>query len=246
MSHDLPTAILLDLDDTILESAAVRDRVWRSVSDSFSNKVDGLDPGTLYATIQEHRRWYWSDPDRHRIGRLDPDMALREQVDGTLLRLDVRDSSLAEDIARSFRAQLEEAVKPFPGAIDTLARLRERGIRLALVTNGSAETQRRKVRKFELDRYFDYILVEGEFGAGKPDERVYLHALNRLEAAPGESWMIGDNLLWEVDAPQRLGMFGVWVDVAGKGLPESPPAQPDRIVSTLPEVLIGSPFSAAG
>ena len=32
--------------------------------------------------------------------------------------------------------------------------------------------------------------------------------------------MVGDNLEWDVAAPQRLGMSGVWIDARGRGLPE--------------------------
>src|SRR2546426_7554913 len=36
------------------------------------------------------------------------------------------------------------------------------------------------------------------------------------------AWMVGDHLEWDVGAPQRLGLSGVWVDRGGRGLP------PDR------------------
>ena len=49
------------------------------------------------------------------------------------------------EIADSFSRLREKAVRPFPGAIETLRRLREFGIRLALLTNGHPSLQRRKV-----------------------------------------------------------------------------------------------------
>ena len=53
---------------------------------------------------------------------------------------------------------------------------------MALLTNGSAAIQRRRIEKHALATYFDYILIEGEFGIGKPDRRVYLHANSHLDA----------------------------------------------------------------
>ena len=110
-------------------------------------------------------------------------------------------------------------------------------MQLALLTNGSAEIQRRRIEKHQLVSLFDYILIEGEFGVVKPDERVYLYALEQLKALPKEAWMVGDNLEWEVATPQRLGIFAIWLDVAGIGLPESNSIHPDRIIHTLPELL---------
>jgi putative hydrolase of the HAD superfamily len=49
--------------------------------------------------------------------------------------------------------------------------------------------------------------------------------------------MVGDNLEWEVAAPQRLGIFAIWFDAAGMGLPRDTHIRPDRIVASLPELL---------
>lgn len=49
--------------------------------------------------------------------------------------------------------------------------------------------------------------------------------------------MVGDNLEWEVVTPQRLGIFAIWYDPAGKGLPEGSSIRPDRIIHALPELL---------
>lgn len=57
--------------------------------------------------------------------------------------------------------------------------------------------------------------MEGELGFGKPDHRVYHLALDRLQLAPSEVWMVGDNLEWDVASPQELGIYSVWVDVRG-------------------------------
>ena len=49
--------------------------------------------------------------------------------------------------------------------------------------------------------------------------------------------MIGDNLEWEVVAPQRLGIYAIWIDVHGDGLPADSTIKPDRIIRSLTELL---------
>jgi putative hydrolase of the HAD superfamily len=49
--------------------------------------------------------------------------------------------------------------------------------------------------------------------------------------------MIGDNLEWEVEAPQRLGIYAIWMDAHGKGLPAESTVKPDRIIRSLTELL---------
>jgi len=110
-------------------------------------------------------------------------------------------------------------------------------VRLALVTNGAAEPQRAKVVRFALEGRFDHIQIEGEHGFGKPEERAYTHAMAALGVAPQETWMVGDNLEWEIVAPQRLGIYAIWCDGYAAGLPPGCPIQPDRIIQSLPELL---------
>jgi FMN phosphatase YigB (HAD superfamily) len=73
--------------------------------------------------------------------------------------------------------------------------------------------------RFALEHRFDHIQIEGEHGFGKPEERAYNHAMEVLGVAPHETWMVGDNLEWEIVAPQRLRIYAIWHDGYGVGLP---------------------------
>lgn len=237
MTNQLPKAILFDMDDTILAYSHNTDHSWQEVCSRFASRVGNLKPEVLVNAIKANAALYWSDPEQHRTGRLHLDVA-RQQIVATALRqMDIDDSSLANDMALAYAVQREEAIEPFPGAIDTLLTLRERGVQLALLTNGGAETQRRRIERHQLVPLFDYILIEGEFGVGKPNERVYLYALDQLKVIPHDAWMVGDNLEWEVAIPQHIGMYAIWLDYAGVGLPESSSIHPDRIIRTLHELL---------
>lgn len=66
--------------------------------------------------------------------------------------------------------------------------------------------------------------------------RVYRRALDTLRVEPRETWMVGDNLEWDVAAPRRLGIYGIWLDVRGAGLPSGHEVRPDRIVRGLSEL----------
>lgn len=81
----------------------------------------------------------------------------------------------------------EESIRLFPDAIDTLYRLSKAGSSLALITNGSGNTQRAKIEKFDLAKFFDHVQVEKEVGFGKPDERAFTHALRTLGASTSEA-----------------------------------------------------------
>ena len=241
----LPRAILFDLDDTIIEFAGNAGPCWKAVCDQFTPECDGVTSERLLAALDAYRTWYWSDPERHRIGRLNMAAARREVIAGAFRNLGLDRPVLISRMADAFAKTRAEALRLFPEAIDVLRDLRRLSIRLALITNGESGEQRAKIERFGLAPYFDHIQVEGEFGAGKPDERVYRHALDRIAVRPADAWMVGDNLEWDVWGAQQVGVRGIWRDVAGTGLPPTSPVQPDRIIRSLRELIPGKSASCA-
>ena len=198
--------------------------------------LDGIDPEVLLAAIERKRAWFWSDAERHRAGRLDLIAAHREVARLAFDEVGLERSPAADRIATSYYARRNAAITPFPDAVETVRWLRDAGCRLALLTNGAALAQRSKVDRFALAGLFDVILIEGELGYGKPDPRVYQKALVELDVVAAATWMVGDNPEWDVAEPQRHGIFAIWVDRWGRGLPEGDSLRPDRIVRRLSEL----------
>jgi putative hydrolase of the HAD superfamily len=75
--------------------------------------------------------------------------------------------AIGDALADAYNALHDEELSPFPDAHETLDRLKELGIKLALITNGAAEPQRAKVVRFALEHRFDRIQIEGEHGFGQ-------------------------------------------------------------------------------
>ena len=231
-----PRAMLVDLDDTIIDYRTGVDPCWRLVCADATARVPGLDAGALFQEVLRTREWYWSDPERHRIGRADLVAASAGVVLRSLRKRGFDLPDLARDLGRSYREKRDEVAVLVPGAVEALRRFRSRGIALAMITNGASATQRAKIERFHLAPYFDHILVEGELGFGKPEPEVYLKAMAALRSSPADTWCVGDNLEWEVAAPQRLGIYSVWVDPTGAGPPPGSPVRPDRTVASIAEL----------
>jgi putative hydrolase of the HAD superfamily len=233
---DLPRAVLLDLDDTILDDSGHAARCWSEACTLHASALDGLDPAVLLEAIERVRTWYWSDAERHRVGRLDLLAAYREVVRMACEEVGLARSPAADQIAAHYRSARDAQIRPFAGAVETVRWLRDAGCRLALLTNGAGGPQRSKIDRFGLADLFDTILIEGELGFGKPDPRVYERALADLDVEPAGAWMVGDNPEWDVAAPQRQGIFGIWVDRWERGLQPGASVVPDRVIRRLPEL----------
>jgi putative hydrolase of the HAD superfamily len=234
----LPRAVLLDLDDTILDDSRNVSSCWRDACFAHAPALGELDPRLLFQEIERTRDWYWADPERHRLGRLRLADARRDVVRMSFASLGVARNDVADAIAAHYQSARDRGIAPLEGAIETVRWFRDRGCGLALLTNGDGRAQRAKVERFRLEPLFDEILIEGELGYGKPDPRVYERALERLHVPSNDAWMVGDNLEWDVVAPQRLGVFGIWIDTHGRGVPTGLSKPPGRIIRLLSELMV--------
>jgi putative hydrolase of the HAD superfamily len=229
-------ALLVDLDDTLLDYSGGVEESWGSACAACCTP-GSVDPSVLVRAIAETRVWFWSDPERQRLERVQMRRAWERIVEHALERLGARADGLAARIADDFARRRRSAMTLFPDARRCLAALRARGIPLALVTNGDASQQRDKIERHRLAPFFDVIVIEGEFGVGKPDAAVYRHALAALGRAPSEAWMVGDHIEFDVGAPMRLGLSAVWLDRAGTGVPSGTGVVPHRVIRSLDELL---------
>jgi putative hydrolase of the HAD superfamily len=236
---ELPSVLLLDLDDTILDDTGARDRCWEATCDEAARRVPGLDAVALREAIEVERVRFWADPDEHRRWRIRLAEAHGEIVCRSLAAVGVDDRALGMELGELHHRLRREAIAPMEGAIETLHELRKRGVTLGLITNGSSEGQREKIEKFALAAHFAYIGIEGEVGHGKPHRIAYNTALEALGVAPSDCWMVGDNLEWDVAGAQAAGIRGVWLDKTGAGVPAGGSIEPDAVVRSIAELLPG-------
>jgi putative hydrolase of the HAD superfamily len=226
-------ALLLDLDDTLLDYSGGVDTCWEAACASGAPEVP---QARLVAALAECRRSFWSDPEHNRRERVNMLRAWTRIASLALERCGA-DAQRGAAIAEAFAARRRAVMTLFPDALQLLTTLRSLGWPLGLVTNGDAREQRGKIERHGLARFFDVIVIEGEFGLGKPDAAVYRSAIEALGVTAGpDVWMAGDHLEFDVAGPQRLGLRGAWLDRPGLGLPPTSAVRPDRIVRDLGEL----------
>jgi len=227
--------ILFDLDDTLVAFDAVTNSSWREVCLEYTTANPEVDPEALFVAIRKVSDWYWGDPERHRIGRNNMAPARRSVVREAFQTLDLPPADADALADRYGRVRLDN-MYILPAAESTLDLLRSRGYRLGLLTNGDGETQRYKIERFDLAKYFETILIEGEIGHGKPDARMYRLALSALGLKPEQTYMVGDNLSWDVEAPQQMGIKAIWIDRKGTGVPVGSTVMPHRVIRDISEL----------
>jgi len=83
------------------------------------------------------------------------------------------------------------AFRPVAGAVETLERLRSRGLRLAVVANWDCSLGEH-LEKLGLLRFFAAVVTSAQAGAPKPDPAPFLLALVQLGVEPARALHVGD------------------------------------------------------
>ena len=191
-----PSAIFFDLDDTLLDGQHAATTAWLTVSEAVGPKL-GIEPEKLRAAIHRETVKFWSDEAAVGHWRLKL-QAAREHCTRLALKAECLDPSPAGRITIDYLDEHRANLFLFEDSIETLEALRDAGLKLGLITNGPREMQRGKIDRFELEGRFDVIVIEGEFGHGKPERAVFEHAMRTVGSTPDRSWHIGDNLYADV------------------------------------------------
>lgn len=108
-----------------------------------------------------------------------------------------RDASHCEEMIATYRTHQEEQAKnlirPFSGAMETLAELRNGGLEMAIVTSRHKESTLRALDFCGLTDFFEVIVTPEDVTSPKPHPEPVLQALQRLGVSAEEAIFIGDS-----------------------------------------------------
>jgi phosphoglycolate phosphatase len=202
-------AVLFDLDGTLVHTRIDFARMRQAILDEVA--LAGLHPEEfrtldILAIIDAARR------------RIPDSAAFLERAEAALVRI---------EIAACDGAEAAE------GAAETLRWLRERGLRVGIVTRNCPQAVERVLREFPLPH--EALLTRADTPRVKPDPLHLRLALDRLGARPEESLMVGDHMM-DVAGGKAAGMRTL-----GVLTPDRPPdyfrqAAPDGVIRALPEL----------
>ena len=112
---------------------------------------------------------------------------------------------VAEEIVAASRA-----IHLYPGVLSTLARLRQLGISVGVITNTfqSAAEKWRWFTEYGLAPYLDRIIASSEVGLVKPDPAIYRLYVTECGLCPEEVAFVGHDLE-ELEGARRAGLLAL-------------------------------------
>lgn len=217
--------VLFDLDNTLSDFDWSKREAFAAMlhAEGINNPDDYLDTFTTVANP------LWAQLERGEI-------TLETLNDERFQRL-VANTDIGVDPARlapAFLTWLGKTGGLLAGARELLDELQGQ-VRIGLITNGYSEVQRPRLANFDLDKYFEAVVVSSEIGHAKPNSEFFDVAFDLLgHPDPSTVLVVGDSLSSDIAGGETAGAGTCWFNPAGKPVPTSP--RIDHVANKLADV----------
>jgi 2-haloalkanoic acid dehalogenase type II len=124
-----------------------------------------------------------------------------------------------EDLARTIAEQWWDFsdVALYPDATETLDKLKQRGVKIGIITNALQTDLAKILSKTRLNPdYFDIIVTVNTICRMKPEKEIFDHALNVLNVAPNEALFVGDTVEYDYEGAKKAGLKALLIDRESK------------------------------
>ncbi|HEY7282361.1 MAG TPA: HAD-IA family hydrolase [Actinomycetota bacterium] len=131
--------------------------------------------------------------------------------------LEAMDVPYAEELARRLYATFTDVgnYRLFDDALPVLEKLGGAGLALGLISNFE-EWLEELLEHLDVARFFEVRVISGAEGLEKPDPAIFRLALDRMGVQAEDAAYVGDNVVYDVEPAQSLGMTGVLLDRRGR------------------------------
>lgn len=150
------------------------------------------------------------------------------------------DPALVKEMIQEYRtfniAHHDDLVEEFEGVNETIATLKEKGFKLAIVTTKRLDIVKKGLELTKLDSYFEVVVTFDDVSNVKPDPEPILLALEKLEAKPEEALMVGDNF-HDILGGKNAGTKSAGVAWSAKGRAHLEQFEPDYMLEKMKDLL---------
>lgn len=207
-----PEFIYFDLDDTLLDHRRAEQAALKDVYNHYK-WFNGTKPGDLINTYHQINKNLWEQYGKGKIGR---SVLQRLRFENTLEELGL-DGSFYKEVGGFYMQAYQSHWSWIKGAFDALKKINRR-FKTGILTNGFAETQKKKIEQFSLQDYASHLVISEEVGFLKPRPEIFEHATLLAKVRPEEILYVGDSFSSDILGGSAFGWNTAWFTIGA--LPE--------------------------
>lgn len=218
-------AVVFDLDHTLFDRYATIRKIAPTLKATFKINADYTDVQIAELMCETDKNYVhkgWN--------------VIQEEIEKTDLLMQKLEP---DEYRKAVMGEFMSVAVPFPFTIAMLDCLKEKGFKLALITNGNSALQNSKIDMLKIREFFQYIYIGGEHELQKPHVEPFLETALRLGVKPNECVYVGDNPINDVDASRKAGYVPIHVETTENWvIPEiERPKYSVKTVEEIPELI---------
>ncbi len=190
-------AIIFDLDNTLIDFMKIKKA-------SIDAAVAGMISAGLKMSRDEATRTLFELYDEYGI---EYQQIFQKFLEKVHKKVDFR--ILAAGIVAYRKLQLG-LLEPYPNVVPTLIKLKERGLKLAILSDAPRLKAWIRLTEMGLADFFDVVITFDDTGELKPSKVGFMMVLNELKVKPEEAVMVGDNQDRDIKGAKNIGMKTVF------------------------------------
>jgi HAD superfamily hydrolase (TIGR01549 family) len=199
------SAILFDVDDTLLDFRASEAEACRAVAGLYA--AAGVPPDAFISAFRNANDAVWDLYMEKRITRAqvaDQTFESLKQLLPGSERIDTHAAAMAFNAAFADRSVVE------PDATRVLASLHTRYVTGVISNHEQPAIQRRRLAVSGLAQLLDVVVISGDIGVEKPDPHIFDHALQLMGMTARQCLFVGDSIMIDDAGTRSAGMDFCW------------------------------------
>ena len=188
-------AIIFDVYGTLFDVNSAAEKC----KDKIGDKWEGF--ANFWRTTQLEYTWLRSLMKRHKNFW----QITEDSLDKSMKTFNI-DSAMRNELLNLYKA-----LSPFKEVPETLKKLKERNLRLAILSNGTPSLLTQLVKNNNIDNLFDDLFSIEEVGIYKPDAKVYDLPIKKYKIEKSQVAFLSANT-WDVSGGGNYGYQSIWVN----------------------------------
>ncbi len=210
-------AVIFDMDNTLFDFVEAKIRACKAVCDHL-----GTDDERELLNYFLRRKY---------------DFESYENIADYLKDKGIYNDKLFEECCRIYEKVKLDSIKPYPNVRYVLEKLKNAGLKLAVVTDALNGNAVKRLKKTGLIEHFDVIISADQSGKRKPEPDSIVLALEKLGVKHKEAILVGDSIRRDIEAGKKLGMITVYAAYGDRNFFESKVGKADFVLKDLKEII---------
>ena len=188
-------AIIFDAYGTLFDVNSAAEKCKDKIGDEWEGFAN------FWRTTQLEYTWLRSLMKRHKNFW----QITEDSLDKSMKTFNI-DSSMRNELLNLYKT-----LSPFKEVPETLKKLKERNLRLAILSNGTPSLLTQLVKNNNIDNLFDDLFSIEEVGIYKPDAKVYDIPIKKYKIEKSQVAFLSANT-WDVSGGGNYGYQSIWVN----------------------------------